>query len=152
MYKWLIFYFFTCSGMLCTAWSNVCLLLLWQIQQECQASIEEDGETLVIDGFRFESAFSREDLRRLRSQAAGGDEGCRGDTWLIVTLVVSSHKVNKVKRLAEVTMGDIELSNEMMEERLTIHTCSSVQQRETAVWHQGVWRTIFTVDKLSNCC
>ncbi|XP_078109567.1 uncharacterized protein LOC144519914 [Sander vitreus] len=47
------------------------------IQQECQASIEEDGETLIIEGFRFESAVSREDW--LRSQA-GGRGGCQGDT------------------------------------------------------------------------
>ncbi|KAA8591562.1 hypothetical protein FQN60_016936 [Etheostoma spectabile] len=32
-----------------------------EIQQECQANIEEDGETLIIEGFRFESAVSRED-------------------------------------------------------------------------------------------
>ncbi|CAK6954373.1 hypothetical protein PFLUV_G00081960 [Scomber scombrus] len=48
------------------------------IQQKCQASIEEDGETLVIDSFRFESATSREGLRRLSSQAVAG--GLQGDT------------------------------------------------------------------------
>lgn len=47
-------------------------------QQECRASIEEDGETLVIEGFRFESAASRQELKRLSSQAAAG--GCQGDT------------------------------------------------------------------------
>ncbi|KAF1387632.1 hypothetical protein PFLUV_G00081960 [Perca fluviatilis] len=47
------------------------------IQQECQASIEEDGETLIIEGFRFESAVSREDW--LKSQT-GGRGGCQGDT------------------------------------------------------------------------
>lgn len=87
----------------------VCILLLWQIQQECQASIEEDGETLVIEGFRFESAASREDLRRLSSQAGAG--GRQGDTWLMATLVVSSHKVSEVKWLAEVTMADREATN-----------------------------------------
>ncbi len=87
----------------------VCMLL-WQIQQDCQASIEEDGETLVIEGFRFESAASREDLRRLSSQACAG--GRQGDTWLMATLVVSSHKVNKVKWLAEVTMADREATND----------------------------------------
>ncbi|KAK9513416.1 hypothetical protein VZT92_026952 [Zoarces viviparus] len=46
--------------------------------EECQASIEEDGETLVIEGFRFESAASREDLRRLRSPAGRG-AGRQGD-------------------------------------------------------------------------
>lgn len=50
----------------------VCMLLFWQIQPECQATIEEDGETLFIEGLRFESAASREDLRRLSSQAGAG--------------------------------------------------------------------------------
>ncbi|KAL6108909.1 uncharacterized protein ACO6RY_12157 [Pungitius sinensis] len=36
---------------------------------ECRASIEEDGDTLIIEGFRFESAVSREDLMMLRSPA-----------------------------------------------------------------------------------
>ncbi|KAK5922620.1 hypothetical protein CgunFtcFv8_019866 [Champsocephalus gunnari] len=37
-----------------------------EIQQECPASsVVEDGETLVIEGSRFESAVSREDLIRL---------------------------------------------------------------------------------------
>ncbi|KAI9520343.1 hypothetical protein NQZ68_018650, partial [Dissostichus eleginoides] len=36
-----------------------------EIQPECQASsVEEDGETLVIEGSRFESVVSREDLSR----------------------------------------------------------------------------------------
>ncbi|KAM7420382.1 hypothetical protein PAMA_014889 [Pampus argenteus] len=48
------------------------------IQKDCQASIEEDGETLVIEGFRFESATRREDLMRLSSQADAG--GCQGGT------------------------------------------------------------------------
>ncbi|TNN32965.1 hypothetical protein EYF80_056873 [Liparis tanakae] len=38
--------------------------------QECQASLEEDEETVVIEGFRFESAVSREDL--MRPPAGGG--------------------------------------------------------------------------------
>ncbi|CAL1610727.1 unnamed protein product [Knipowitschia caucasica] len=33
-------------------------------QSVCAATIREDGETLVIDGFRFEDAASREDLGR----------------------------------------------------------------------------------------
>ncbi|KAM8735738.1 uncharacterized protein AB9X84_024091 isoform 1-T4 [Acanthopagrus schlegelii] len=43
------------------------------VQQKGQASIEEDGESLVVEGFRFESAASSEDLRRLSSQT-----GARG--------------------------------------------------------------------------
>lgn len=64
------------------------MLLLWQIQQESdRISIEEDGETLVVGGFRFETATSREGLRRLSSQA--GAEGLQNDTWLMATRVVS---------------------------------------------------------------
>ncbi|GLD67438.1 zinc finger CW-type PWWP domain protein 2 [Lates japonicus] len=48
------------------------------IQQDCEACIEEDGETLVIEGFRFESAASREELRKLSSKAGAG--GRQGDT------------------------------------------------------------------------
>ncbi|CAJ1061819.1 hypothetical protein PFLUV_G00081960 [Xyrichtys novacula] len=50
-----------------------------QIQQEHQDSTEQDIETLVMDGIRFESAASWEDLRRLSSQAAGAG-GRQGDT------------------------------------------------------------------------
>ncbi|AWO96925.1 Hypothetical protein SMAX5B_011934 [Scophthalmus maximus] len=39
-----------------------------RIRQECEASIEEDGGTLIIEGFRFECAASRDELRRLTSK------------------------------------------------------------------------------------
>lgn len=55
----------------------VCVLLWWQRQQrqqqECQLHVEEDDDTLVVGGLRFEVASSRESLQRLSLQA--GDRG-----------------------------------------------------------------------------
>ena len=34
----------------------------------CQGGIEEDGDALIVEGFRFESAASTEELRSLGSQ------------------------------------------------------------------------------------
>lgn len=45
-------------------------------QQEHQASIGDNRETLVIEGFRFESAVSRENLRSPQA----GTGGCQDDT------------------------------------------------------------------------
>ncbi|XP_077950293.1 uncharacterized protein LOC144389463 [Gasterosteus aculeatus] len=49
---------------------------------ECRASVEEDGETLIIEGLRFESAVSREDLMMLRSPAGRGAEPQQSDGYL----------------------------------------------------------------------
>ncbi|KAM9723179.1 uncharacterized protein ACNS7B_018660 isoform 2-T2 [Menidia menidia] len=43
-----------------------------KIPEESQASTEEEGEILIIDGFSFESAASREGLWRLSSQVGAG--------------------------------------------------------------------------------
>lgn len=120
----------------CAQHGSECMFLwLWQIEQECQASIEEDGETLVIDGYRFESVTSREGLRRLSSQAVAG--GLQGDTWLMATLVVSSQRVNKVKRLAEVTVADRQTDRQKITcwVRRTNGVCNSLWQRDKAVPH-----------------
>ena len=39
----------------------------------CQGGIEEDGDALIVEGFRFESAASREELRSLGSPPGPSD-------------------------------------------------------------------------------
>lgn len=49
-----------------------CACCYLQIQQDCQITGEDELDTLVIEGFGFESAASRESLQRLCSQDGSG--------------------------------------------------------------------------------
>lgn len=75
----------------------------WQIQQACQINGGDSHETLVIEGFRFECASSRESLQRLCSQDGSGCHFRRAthDWWRPRPLL--SAVVSKVKCLTEVT-------------------------------------------------
>lgn len=64
-----------CAQAYCAQHGLVCMLLLWQIQQE--------RETLVIDDFRIESSAGREELWRLNSQAGPQGRGAKDDWWLL---------------------------------------------------------------------
>lgn len=63
-----------------------CVSRSWQRrqQQECQLRVEEDEDTLVVGGLRFEVASSRESLQRLSLQA--GDRGHHDNVWLMATI------------------------------------------------------------------
>lgn len=60
-----VFFFPVCCEVTCAC----CYL---QIQQDCQITGEDEYDTSVIEGFRFESAASRESLQRLCSQDGSG--------------------------------------------------------------------------------
>lgn len=91
-----------CFYFICIYVSCACCCC-WQIRQDRPVNTEDKGETLVIEGFRFESVTSREGLQRLCSQ---GGSGChfRGATrdWWRVRLFLSD-TVSKVKCLTELT-------------------------------------------------
>lgn len=80
-----------------------CVCCYWQIQQDCQITREDTYDTLVIEGFRFESTASRESLQRLCSQDGSGCHFRRAtrDWWR--PRPFQSDSVVRVKGLTEVT-------------------------------------------------
>lgn len=64
----------------------MCVSRSWQRrqQQECHLCVEEDEDTLVVGGLRFEVASSRESLQRRSLQA--GDRVHHDNVWLMVTI------------------------------------------------------------------